>query len=288
MSNDRLSTCQTLFPSDSTALQSNKLVLIAFALKQQSMSNPKAEIDVRGYVASEMAYGDEYGGIKTKDVRAAMQRRINFVRDTLKHIGVAEDKIWVTGTAYSLNRGGEIDVLVRDGKSSFILPPYPPVVTPSSTGEPSSSREQWLDSGAEINVDPKKGEITAEVSLSYQEPTGTRKVLPGISLKFGIGKDGTLNEVGAELVLLKQKLAKQVFWGAVKNVKIAVKAVGFAELEKNESDRVEIKLHAKIKAVLSADVPLPGTTVKIPVELALYVDAAGKVGVAAQVTLIEF
>src|SRR5262249_10533021 len=157
------------------------------------------------------------------------------------------DKVWVGGIAFSPIRGGQIDIYIRSGNINLILPFYPPYVPPSNRKESSDAKEQWLDSDAAINVDPVKQEIVTEVSVSFSEKSGIRKILPPISMKLSIKPDGSLGEVGAELTLLQQDLAKKVFWGAANDVKIEVLAVGSIEFASSDTERIKGELNAKLK-----------------------------------------
>lgn len=276
-----LSTSETLNPDESTATQEFKLVRLARSFRTLWLENSKAEISVYGYMRNEAAGST----IRERDESASIQQRLNSVCGTLNQLGVPKDKVWKVGSMFSSNRGGQIDVFIRNGESTFIIPPYPPYVTPSGPRDPSAPREQW-EVEAEVNTDLK--EIVAEVGLSYKDSLGNRTSKPSISVKFGVAKDGSMKEIGAELTLLKQKLASQVFWGVVSDVKIAAKIVGLAEFKKDEAQRYTNELNAKLKLALSADVALPGTKIKIPVEFSLYTDVAGKVGGGVQVTIIQF
>ncbi|MCI0335948.1 MAG: hypothetical protein L0226_00080 [Acidobacteria bacterium] len=278
------STSETLYPDDSDASESYKLVRLARTFRAQWADNTGSEINVYGYLTTEA----KYNTIKEKDERVVMRQRMDYVRNTLNEMGVPKDKVWVGGVAFSSHRGGQIDLFIRDGKSNAILPPYPPYVSPSSPKQPSPSKDQWLDADTEISIDPVKREIEAEVELSYKEPSGNRKILPKASIKFSITSNGSLSEVGAELTLLKQKLARQILWGVAQDVKISVKAVGLIDFASSSAERITGELNAKFKAALSANLAIPDTRVKIPVELSLYVDAGGELGLAPQVTIIEF
>jgi hypothetical protein len=279
-----LSTSETIYPDDSNASESFKLVRLARTLRTQWISNPRAEINIYGYINTEAANSS----VRENNERAAMRQRFNRVRSTLNQIGVPNDKVWVGGIAFSPIRGGQIDIYIRGGNINLILPFYPPYVPPSSpkesSKESSAAKEQWLDSDAAINVDPVKQEIVTEVSVSFSEKSGIRKILPPISMKLSIKPDGSLGEVGAELTLLQQDLAKKVLWGAANDVKIEVLAVGSIEFASSATERIKGELNAKLKSALSADLIIPKTSV----EVSIGIGVDGKPEIGVQFTLFKW
>lgn len=273
---------EILYPDEASASQSYKLVRLARALRTQWINNPKAEINLYGYISKEA----EYSNVKEKDERASMRQRFNVVQDILKQMGVPQEKAWVGGIAFSPNRGGQIDLFIRDGKSTFILPPYPPAVAPSygPPKAPSDSREPWLDSDAEIGVNPKDKEVEVEVSVKYEGDPLSKIVQPALKCVFR--EDGSLKEVGAEINLLKAEIAKKI--AGFRDVEIAVKTSRSAEFSKRTAERQQTELHTKFKAELSANVHIPGTHIKMPVKLSVDVDPKGELGISALITVVEF
>lgn len=287
------SNSETLYPGEVDASQSYKLVRLVRTLKMQWTDNPKAEINIYGYINSEVRYDDA----KQRDERASMRQRINSIGDVLKQIGVPDAQIYVAGVVFSSNRFGQIDLSIRDGKSTFILPPYPPPVPPSDPKKPSAPREQWLDSDSEIGVDPKERKIEVEVSVkSPGVPLGKKIIQPALTCVFR--EDGSLKEIGAEINL--KEIAKKI--GGLSDVEIVVKTIGSIEFSKTDAERYRAELQAKFKYELSANIPIPGTQpynpekkenmpekqTKIPIRLSIDIDPKGELGVSALITVIEF
>jgi hypothetical protein len=88
-----------------------------------------------------------------------------------------------------------------------------------------------------------------------------------ITVEFEVAPDGAyVEEVKLQLNLLKSKIKAYAASGQVRNIKIGTKVEGLAMFDRPTSDKVETALKAKIKAVLSADLRVPGTQRSISVE----------------------
>ncbi len=270
---------ETIDFGEPNASQSYKLVRLVRTLRMEWTNNPTSEINIYAYI-NEFPYNNA----KQKDERESMRQRISYVLGALQQMGVPDPQVYVGGIAFSSNRAGAIDLSIRDGKSTFILPPYPPAVSPSAPKEPSAQREKWLDAEAEIGVDPKDRKVEVEVGVKYEGDPFTKIIQP--TLKCVFTDDGRLKEVGAEITLMKAEIAKRI--AGFRNVEIAAKTAGSIEFSKKTAERQQTELHAKLKAELSADVNIPGTQIKMPVKLSVDVDPEGKLGISALITVIEF
>jgi hypothetical protein len=58
--------------------------------------------------------------------------------------------------------------------------------------------------------------------------------------------------------------------------------------DKSTANRVIPDFSAKVKAALSADLGIPGTSLKIPVEVSVYADPLGKPGGELKITVFTF
>lgn len=272
---------EILFPDEVSASQAYKLVRLSRTLREQWITNPKAEINLYGYIDKKA----EYSSARERDEREAMRQRFNAVQDTLEQMGVPKEKAWVGGTAFSPNRGGQIDLFIRDGKSTFILPAYPPPVVPYGPPKArSEAREPWLDSDAEFGLDTKDKEVEVEVSVKYEGDSFSKIVQPALKCVFR--EDGSLKEVGTEINVLKAEIAKKI--AGFRNVEIAVKALRSVGFSKSTAKRQQTELHTKFKAELSANVNIPGMHIKMPVKLSVDVDTEGELGISVLITVIEF
>lgn len=118
---------------------------------------------------------------------------------------------------------------------------------------------------------------SVNISIVYFPPAaGTRSVwvafqldleqLP-ISVEFEVSPDGAyVEEVKAEFDKLKAIVKKYASKG-VQNIKIGTKISGTALFDRETSTKVEQALKAKVKALLSADVRLPGMKRAVTIEL---------------------
>lgn len=59
-------------------------------------------------------------------------------------------------------------------------------------------------------------------------------------------------------------------------------------LDKSTAERLFQEWKGKLKGALSFELKIPGTSIKLPIEVAGYVDSAGKPGVGFQFTILEF
>jgi len=273
---------EVIYPNETNASQSYKLVRLARTLRSQWVNNPDAEINVYGYINAEAAYSST----REKSERASMRQRMSILQDTLKQMGIPKEKAWIGGITFSSNRGGQIDLFIRVEGSAFILPPYPPTVGPAGPKEPSGAREPWFDSDAEIGVDPEESEVEVEIGVKYEGDPFRKIIKP--NLKFLFKSDGSLKEIGTEMETkyLKVKIAERI--AGFRNVEISAKPAGSIEFSKGEAERLKTELHAKLKVELEAELPIPKTKIKMPVKLSVDVDPEGKLGVSALVTIIEF
>lgn len=270
-----------------------KLVRLVRTLRMEWTYNPTSEINIYAYI-NEFPYNNA----RQKDERESISQRIGYVLGALRQMGVPDAQVYVAGIAFSSNRAGAIDLSIRDGKSTFILPPYPPAVSPSTPKEPSAQREKWLNPDAEIGVDPKERKIEVEVGVKYEGDPITKIIQPALKCVFRA--DGSLKAIGAEINLLKAEIAEKI--AGFRNVEIAAKTVGSIEFSKTDAERYRTELQAKFKAELSANIPIPGTQpynpekkenlpekqTKIPIKLSIDIDPKGELGVSALITVIEF
>lgn len=278
------STFETIYPVDSKAAESDKLLRIARGYNSQAVDYSKLiNVNIYGYINTE----SQMNSVTEKNERAAMRQRLNDARDNLVRMGVPNDKVWIGGIAFSSNWGGQITVSVTEIKiSSIKLPSYPPYVPSNDPSKSPDKKEQWLDAEGAVNVDPAKGELVMEIEVSLKEG-GIFRTKPPISVKIGIKPDGSLGEIGAEWTPIEEEIKKKTLWGAIQEVKIKVSASASAEFEK-EDQRIKTEINAKLKAALVANLVIPGTQIKIPAEVSIGVGIDGKPEFGVQFTLFKW
>ena len=287
------STYETIYPADSTAAQSDKLLKLSsgyrnLAIDVFSMRIPTKSVDVTisGYIRSELQYNTEV----EKKERAAMRLRLDEIKNSLIQLGVPRDKIWVRGIAYATNMGGQINISVNENKpNQIILPSYPPYITPYGPQQNQGNKEQWLDAEGGAVVDPLSGEMTMEIEISFKE-NGVLKTKPPVKAKVALNPDGSLSavELSAELVLLKQEIAKKLAGGLIQDVKFKIAASASAKFKLDDSNQFKTDLNAKVKAALGFDLVIPKLKHRIPIEASLSVDIAGKVSPGVSITIFQW
>ena len=147
------------------------------------------------------------------------------------------------------------------------------VVDPNAKPEPGSSRV-----GRSVET---------QIEVSYEESSGIRRILPKVSVTLHVGPNG-FEELEAELTVFRQKLKSQILWGTIKNLTFSASLNPGVNFDKSTANRLIPEFSAKVKAALSADLGIPKTAIKIPVEASVYVDPLGKPGGEVKITVFTF
>jgi hypothetical protein len=127
-------------------------------------------------------------------------------------------------------------------------------------------------------VDPRYQD-TISIAIVYTPgKAGKRTVWVGfkldldnqyVNVTFEVSPDGAyVEEVGAQLTVLKQTIKKATSGGRVSDIKVATKVEGMAIFDRPTSDRVNLALKAKVKAAISGNVQLP--VMKKPINVEFY------------------
>lgn len=141
---------------------------------------------------------------------------------------------------------------------------------------------------ASVTVDPLKREVETqvEIKLSYKEASGIKRQIPvKISLHFD-GKN--FKGLEGELTVLTKKLKSQMAWGTITDVTVSVSFSAELTLDKDAANRVMPQFAAKLKAALSAELKIPGTAIKIPIEVSLSAGPDGKPEGSINITVFTF
>ncbi len=273
------STFETLYPVDSGASESAKLLKIARSYNSRAIDLAKIiNVSIYGYISTEA----QMNSATERSERAAMQTRMNGIRDSLIQMGVPNDKIWVGGVAFSSKWSGQINISLREvNLNSIILPPYMPPIPSNDPQNPSGAKEQWLDADGSVKKDVLKGVIAIEIELSLKEG-GIFRTKPPISAKVSFKSDGSI-ELGAELTAIEEEIKKKALWGTVQEIKFKISVEGGAEFN-FEDKKIQTQLNAAVKTALSATLVIPGTSIKIPVEVSIGIGVDGKIVPGLQTT----
>lgn len=273
------STFETLYSIDSVAATSAKLLGLARGYKSKAIDAAKiVNVTIYGYISSEA----QMSSVAERSERTAMQTRMNEVRESLIQMGVSSDKIWKGGVAFSSNRGGQIDVSIREvNLNSIILPPYPPYVPSTDPKKSPNGKEQWLDADGSVKKDVINNVIAIEIEVSLKEG-GIFRTKPPISMKASVKSDGTI-ELGTELTAIEQEIKKKAVWGTVQEIKFKISVEASVGV-KFDDKRINTEVNAAVKAALSATLVLPGTSIKIPVEVSIGVGINGEIVPGLQTT----
>ncbi len=271
---------EIFYPADAeSASQSFKVVRLACNFRSERITNPDVELRATGF------YGAHPDVDKQKYLaeRASLLARMQDIEAQLVGCGVPATSIVRIGVAQGTVSAGQI--MFSSGLlKALTLPSVQPSLY-QTTGilPPPDIRPSWQDnfeSEGSVGYDPAAKEITTEVSIKYKLKGVL--VAKSIGATFSLSPDGRLKEVTGELIVFKKTIAEDLAKGFVKDLVFAVKATSTFELEKEE-------LKNKFKAVVSADLGIPGTRLKIGTEVSGYVDpVAGKPGAAVNFTLVSW
>jgi hypothetical protein len=138
-----------------------------------------------------------------------------------------------------------------------------------------------------IVIDPmaKTVETQLEVDVTYATFDGGKGSIQ-LQVTVHIGADG-INAIEAQNAI-SEKLKDQLAGGAISDLTISAKFGGQVGFEKSTANRLLPNFSASLKAALSANLGIPSTSIKIPVELSLSVDPHGNVTPGVNVTVFTF
>lgn len=174
----------------------------------------------------------------------------------------------------------------RQGNNLPTIQPFSPSVSASVVIDPKSRQEEGSNRASR--------HVETQVEVTVWDDKGNKKIgfLPKSKVTLSVGPNG-IEEVGGELTAFKLKLKalnldEKFKWGFISKVEIAFKVEGSMNLDKSTAERLFREWKGKLKAALSFELKIPGTSLKLPIEVAPYVDSEGKPGVGLQFTLFEF
>lgn len=282
-----MATPVTLYSGESTGSEDLKLVRLARDFRSMRIRNTHAHISVVGYMSSRLLLlsPDQMDAERSTTEALLLEKR-----NKLLSLSVPDSAVVVFKPFQLLPIEGR--QIVLETHESGPSPQYPsrPDVTPElQPYNPAISPSVIIDPRAETEEGSARAgrSVETQIEVTVWEANGNRKLLPKVSATFNIGPNG-FEEAGAEVTALKVKLKNQLFWGVIQNVQFAVKIGAALSFEKSTLTRVIGEWSGKLKSSLAADLNIPGTSIKIPVECSLYVDATGKPGGNIQVTAWEF
>ena len=277
--------------------EADKLITLAhlaadYHEKLSSNTDKAVVVVIYGYLTTHAASDS----LKEEIERNLMNKSIGPMVKTLTQMGVPIDKLYIADYVFSDRKGRKIDLfLQQQGESRHVLPSNPSEpgrrIPQVNIPKPVRDSRVTLDSGKELIL-----EVTARTIKS-----GKRTVVPELSLKTttGISPVAISKGFGAELVAWKPKLEgllrKIGKAGLADKVEFALKIVGVGKMSKEFAHQISIEIAASLKAALTFDITIPGTSYELPVELSYSYGAAyrdGTIGDRGQgmvtITLFRF
>src|SRR5262249_25616091 len=114
-----------------------------------------------------------------------------------------------------------------------------------------------------------------QIEVTLWDDKGNKKILPAMKVTLNVGPN-TIEEVGGELTLFRQKLKTQMFWGLVTKVQLSVKLSAKLDFDHSTAQRLVGQWSAQLKSSLEFDLKVPKTSIGVHVEATLGVNQAGK------------
>jgi len=286
---------ETLFVGESDESENLKLTRLVRHLRGLMIGNLSAHVSIEGYLGRD-AMLLEPDVVETE--RFALEGWECAVWEKLIFLGIPESaiRVYTPFQVKSDAAGRTIKLTAHDSAPGPAFPrqagnspkiqPFNPTVSASVIIDPKAKQEEGSNRAAR--------QVESQVEVSLWDAKGNRNVvfLPKSKVTLSVGPNG-VEEVAGELTARKLKLkslnlAEKFKWGSISKVEISFKIEGSMNLDKSTAERLVREWKGKLKVALSFELRIPGTAIKIPIEVAPYVDSEGKPGVGVQFTIVEF
>jgi outer membrane protein OmpA-like peptidoglycan-associated protein len=129
-------------------------------------------------------------------------------------------------------------------------------------------------------------ETTVEVTWDAESGLG-KKLGSQIGFTVHVGPNG-FSQLESDLTLLKKKIKDTILGGTIRDVKFSMGFNPALNLDRDKAKNLVTTFSEKFKATLEADLVIPRTSIKIPIELSPNVDIRGKPGFEFKVTIFKF
>jgi len=279
---------ETLCSNESIELMNSKVGRLARQFRDVALNKSDAHITMVGYMSVSSVHDEGIEETTSRMVRWAVD-----MRDRLITFGVPNNLIVGYIPRQPVPSTDDILVLtLRDTPEPVNLFPGMRVISPAdaasrrSPDSPSGASKENADGPVkgQVVIDPfaKPGpfrpgrNVDTQIEVTVWESNGNRKLLTGMKVTLNVGPN-TIEEVGAELTLFKQKLKSQMFWGVITKVELSVKLSGKLDFDQSTAQRLVGQWSAQLKSSLEFDLKVPKTSIGVHVEGSLGVDLSGKV-----------
>lgn len=292
-----------LYPGESSGSESLKVVRLARRVREMRIKTPQAHAAVVGLLSTRILM---FTTEEMEKERGRMKDILWSARMKLMQCGLGEDgvRVYVPYKCAPIEQPG-IVVLYALDMAPPRTGPYmwdrQPRIQTAVGPELEASLNMEYDAKAR-DADEKREDVKSyltcqiEVAL-WDAKTNTRQVqlMPGAKLTLKVGAN-SIEEVTAEIEALKLKLralkiVDKITWGTISKVEISLKGEAGLEFKRQvdgTAERLLKEWQAKMKLSLAADLRIPGTSIKLPIEITPYVDAAGKTGVEFQIKILDW
>lgn len=200
-------------------------------------------------------------------------------------------------------KGWSFDPLNPMGKKKPFNPLLPPdyQIDPIT---PSSDKDRGAEKG-DVDKDKDKADkkggpevegavvatpdgIETTVEITWKAESGPGKKLGSqISFTVHVGPNG-FSQLESDLTLLKKKIKDSILGGTIVDINFSMGFNPALNLDRDKAKNLVTTFSEKFKATLEADLVIPRTSIKIPIELSPNVDIRGKPGFEFKVTIFKF
>ena len=214
--------------------------------------------------------------------------------------------IQVTGLPSTAPRakGWSFDPVDPMAKKKLFNPLLPPdyqisPITPSSDKDKGAEKGD-ADKDDKDKADKKGGPevegsvvatpdgIETTVEITWKAESGPGKKLGSkISFTVHVGPNG-FSQLESDLTLLKKKIKDSILGGTIVDINFSMGFNPALNLDRDKAKNLVTTFSEKFKATLEADLVIPRTSIKIPIELSPNVDIRGKPGFEFKVTIFKF
>lgn len=286
---------EMLYLGESEGSESLKLVRLARHVRDLMIKNPQAHVSIEGYFGRDAM---QLVPAEVEKERFTLEGWQWDKRDKLISLGIPDSniRVYVPFQVKSDAAGRTIKLTAHDSAPGPAFPrqagntpqvqPFNPLVSASVIIDPKAKQEEESKRASRA--------VESQVEVSIWDDKGNKKIgiIPKSKVTLSVGPNG-VEEVAGELTAFKLKLkalnlAEKFKWGTISKVEIAFKVEGSINLDKSTAERLFTEWKGKLKVALSFELKIPGTSIRLPIEIAPYLDSEGKPGIGVQFTILEF
>jgi hypothetical protein len=254
-----------------------KLTRLARNFRSVQIMKRESHILIVGSISRNSFYGNEFDVVIKR-----MIDRMNTARDKLTGMGVWQQAIVGYLPRQPAPTTGDLIMLTARDTPAAQTSPGMKLVPPSKA---LAGADGPLKGNFVIDPFAEEGEsiVDTEIKVTVWDAKGNKKqLLDSVEVTLKLGPNG-IEEVGAEVAVLKRRIKNQMFFGLITKVDLSVKLEGTLKgIDIATAKNLVGGWAAEVKGSLEAELKIPKTSIVIKVEAVLGVDAAGQPVIGAK------